>query len=52
MHALRKAVSQRRFVAVAVKRKVGVESPRSFSDYEVTIDHAAISAGIEVIERM
>jgi hypothetical protein len=29
-----------------------VESPRSFTDYEVTIDRDAVSAGVEVIERI
>jgi CRISPR-associated protein Csd2 len=49
---LGKAPSHKLFEAVTVKRKDGVESPRSFADYEVTINRAAIPAGIEVIERI
>jgi CRISPR-associated protein Csd2 len=51
-NALGKAPSHKLFDAVSIKRKDGVEVPRAFSDYEVTIDHAAIPAGIEVIERI
>ena len=40
------------FDAVKVVRKPGVEFARSFSDYEVTIDRAAIPAGVEVIEML
>ena len=39
-----------KFDAVKVVRKTGVEFPRSFTDYEVTIDRAAIPSGVEVIE--
>lgn len=49
---LGKAPSHKLFEAVTVKRKAGVESPRSFADYEVTINRAAIPAGVEVIERI
>ena len=38
------------FDAVKVVRKEGIEFPRSFADYEVTIDRTAIPAGVEVIE--
>ena len=38
------------FDAVKIVRKEGVEFPRSFADYEVTIDRTAIPAGVEVIE--
>jgi CRISPR-associated protein Csd2 len=51
-NALGKAPSHKLFDAVSIKRKDGVEVPRAFSDYEVTIDHTAIPAGIEVIERI
>jgi len=51
-NALGKAPSHTLFDAVSIKRKDGVEVPRAFSDYEVTIDHTAIPAGIEVIERI
>jgi CRISPR-associated protein Csd2 len=49
---LGKAPSHRLFEAVTVKKKDGVESPRSFGDYEVTIKRDAIAEGVEVIERM
>jgi CRISPR-associated protein Csd2 len=49
---LGKAPSHRLFEAVTVQRKAGVETPRSFGDYEVTINRAAIAVGIEVIERI
>ena len=39
------------FDAVKVVRKPGVEFPRKFADYEVTIDRAALPSGIEVIEK-
>ena len=38
------------FDAVKVVRKGGIEFPRSFADYNVTIDRSVIPAGIEVIE--
>ena len=38
------------FDAVKVVRKEGVEFPRSFADYEVTIDRDSIPSGVEVIE--
>ena len=40
------------FDAVKVVRKSGVEFARSFADYEVTIDRAAIPEGVEVIEML
>jgi CRISPR-associated protein Csd2 len=46
------AHSHKLFDAVTVKKKEGVEVPRSFSDYEVTIDRDAIPDGIEIIERI
>lgn len=49
---LGKAPSHKLFEAMTVKKKDGVESPRSFGDYEVTIDRATIPTGIEVIERI
>lgn len=49
---LGKASSHKLFEAVTVKKKEGVEVPRSFNDYEVTINRAAIPAGVEVIERI
>lgn len=38
------------FDAVKVTKKAEVVYPRSFADYEVTIDTAVIPAGVEVIE--
>ena len=46
------AHSHKLFDAVSVKKKEDIEVPRSFSDYEVTIDRDAIPDGIEVIERI
>ena len=39
------------FDAVKVIRKSGVEFPRSFVDYDVTIDRSLIPPGVEVIEK-
>lgn len=49
---LGKAPSHKLFDAVQIKKKDGVEVPRSFSDYEVTIDRSAIPDGVEIIERI
>lgn len=49
---LGKAPSNKLFEAVLVKKREGVEIPRSFHDYEVTIDRSAIPDGVEVIERI
>lgn len=49
---LGKAPSHKLFDAVQIKKKEGVEVPRSFSDYEVTIDRSAIPDGVEIIERI
>ena len=38
------------FDAVKVCKKPDVVYPRSFADYEVTIDKTAVPAGVEVIE--
>lgn len=35
---------------VQVKRKEGVETPRSFRDYEVTVDREAVPSGVELLE--
>ena len=39
------------FDAVKVVRKPGVEFPRKFADYDVTIDRSSLPAGVEVIEK-
>lgn len=49
---LGKAPSHKLFDAVQIAKRNGVEVPRSFSDYEVSIDHSAIPEGVEVIERI
>lgn len=38
------------FEAVAVRRRDGVQVPRSYADYDVRIDRSAIPAGVEVTE--
>lgn len=49
---LGKAPSHKLFDAVSIVKKDGVEVPRSFADYQVTIDRSAIPEGVEVIERI
>lgn len=49
---LGKAPSHVLFEAVTVRRKAGVEVPRSFSDFEVAIDHGAIPDGVRLHERI
>jgi len=46
------APSHKLFDAVSVKKKEGIEAPRSFSDYEVTINDDDFPDGIEIIERI
>ena len=46
------APSHKLFEAVVIKKKEGVEAPRSFSDYEVTIDESAIHESITLIRRI
>lgn len=38
------------FDLVSIKRKDGVEFPRSYTDYEVTIDRDSVPNGVEVVE--
>ncbi len=40
------------FDAVKIAKKEGIEVPRDFSDYVITIDRAAIPQGVEVIEKI
>jgi CRISPR-associated protein Csd2 len=49
---LGEAQSHKLFDAVTLQKKDGVEVPRAFTDYEVTIDRSAIPEGIEIIERI
>lgn len=46
------APSHKLFERVSVKKKEGVEVPRAFSDYEVTIDRSGLPAEVEIIERI
>lgn len=46
------APSHKLLEAVRVERRTGIEVPRSFSDYEVTIDESAIPGGISLIRRI
>jgi CRISPR-associated protein Csd2 len=40
------------FERVKIKRKEGIEVPRAFSDYELTIDEAGMPAGVKMIRRV
>ncbi|MCW1887564.1 type I-C CRISPR-associated protein Cas7/Csd2 [Luteolibacter flavescens] len=51
-NGLGKAPSHKLFDAISIRKKDGIETPRSFADYEVTIDRSAIPDGIEIIERI
>jgi CRISPR-associated protein Csd2 len=46
------APSHTLFDLVTIAKKPGVEAPRSFGDYEVTIDEAAIPNGVTLIRRI
>jgi len=46
------APSHKLFEAVTVNKKDDVEVPRSFTDYEVSIDEAAIPSGVTLIRRI
>lgn len=46
------APSHKLFDAVLVKKKESVDVPRSFSDYEVTVDESALPEGISLIRRI
>jgi CRISPR-associated protein Csd2 len=46
------APSHKLFELVTVQKKDGVEVPRAFSDYEVTIDREGLPDGVEIIERI
>ncbi len=40
------------FEAVSARRRAGVQVPRSYGDYEIAIDTAAVPAGVQVIDRL
>jgi len=46
------APAHKLFERVSVKKKAGVEVPRSFADYEVTVVKDGLPAGVELIEKM
>ncbi len=46
------APSNKLFESVTITRKPGVTTPRSFADYEVTIDESAIPDGITLTRRI
>lgn len=46
------APSHQLFDLVSVKKKEGVEVPRSFADYEVKVDESAIPEGVTLIRRI
>jgi CRISPR-associated protein Csd2 len=46
------APSHKLFDSVVVKKKDSVDVPRSFSDYEVTIDESALPKGVTLIRRI
>ena len=37
---------------ISIKRKADAEVPRTFSDYEVTVDDEALPPGLTIIKRM
>tara|TARA_R100000027_G_scaffold67108_2_gene64661 strand:- start:3829 stop:4668 length:840 start_codon:yes stop_codon:yes gene_type:complete len=49
---LGKAPSHKLFETVTVKRKEGVEVPRSFNEYDVIVDESAIPDGVTLIRRI
>jgi CRISPR-associated protein Csd2 len=49
---LGRAPSHKLFEAVTIRRRDGVEVPRAFSDYAVTIDRDAVPSGVELIDRL
>ncbi|QLQ25862.1 MAG: hypothetical protein HZT41_14245 [Dechloromonas sp.] len=40
------------FDRIKIKRKDGVDVPRSFGDYEVSLDDAWLAAGVTLIKRV
>jgi CRISPR-associated protein Csd2 len=46
------APSHKLFEAVTVEKRKDVEVPRSFNDYDVTIDESAIPEGVSLIKRI
>lgn len=48
--ALGNAPAQKLFDRIEVKKRAGVESPRAFADYAITVDSENLPAGVELIE--
>lgn len=46
------APAHKLFELVKVSKKEGVNPPRSFSDYEVTVDKSGVPQGVELIEKL
>ena len=49
---LGKAPSHKLFELVSLKKREGVDVPRSFSDYDLVINREALPSGVEVVERV
>lgn len=49
---LGKAASHKLFEAVSLKLKDGIETPRAFADYDLTVDESAIPEGVTLIRRI
>ncbi|MDC0299849.1 type I-C CRISPR-associated protein Cas7/Csd2 [Verrucomicrobia bacterium] len=49
---LGKAPSHKLFESVAIRKKDSVDVPRSFHDYDFSVDRGAIPEGVAVIERL
>jgi CRISPR-associated protein Csd2 len=50
--ALGAAPSHKLFDLVTITKKAGVEAPRSFADYDLTINEAAMPSGVSLIRRI
>lgn len=50
--ALGSAPSHKLFDLVCIKKKDAIEVPRSFGDYDVTIDESSLPQGVELIRRI
>ena len=46
------APSHRLFELVKASKKAGANPPRSFNDYEVSVDQASLPAGVTIIEKL
>ena len=46
------APSHQLFESVTIRRKAGVDAPRSFADYDIFVDESAIPEGVTLIRRI